>query len=107
MRTVRPLSAILAAALTLAPAASGDDPAEALPRGAAARLRHGDSVRALAFSPDGAALATAGDDSTVKVWGPRSAKESHTPLTHDGAVAALAFAADGRSLAALGGTLRL
>ncbi len=61
-----------------------------------------DPARALAFSPDGAWLAGAGADGTIRVW---SAKnwQAQAPLTgHLGTVATLAFSRDS-SLLASGG----
>jgi len=61
-----------------------------------------DPARALAFSPDGAWLAGAGADGTIRVW---SAKnwQAQPPLTgHRGTVATLAFSRDSSFLASGG-----
>ncbi|MGH3799613.1 MAG: TIR domain-containing protein, partial [Pseudonocardiaceae bacterium] len=68
---------------------------------------HTDAVIAVAFAPDGATLATAGGDRTVRLWDlsdrdrPRQLGQ---PLTgHTGTVYGVAFAPDGRTLAPAGG----
>jgi WD40 repeat protein/tRNA A-37 threonylcarbamoyl transferase component Bud32 len=66
-------------------------------------------VRAVAFSPDGARLASAGADGTVRVWDRQAAKEILTLRGPDDAIAAVAFSPDGQCLAAgtAAGTLRV
>ncbi|AWM39540.1 Serine/threonine-protein kinase PknB [Gemmata obscuriglobus] len=71
--------------------------------------RPDDPLRAVAYAPDGALVATAGDAGSVRVWDPR---HGHTWVTfsgHEGAVHGLAFSPDGTTLASAGadGTVRL
>ncbi|MBN9524438.1 WD40 repeat domain-containing protein [bacterium] len=56
---------------------------------------HKDAVTAVAFSPDGTRLATAGADKAVLVWDVAAAKALHTLARHDGAVTSVAFTPDG------------
>jgi WD40 repeat protein/serine/threonine protein kinase len=59
---------------------------------------HGDRVNALAFSPDGALLATASTDRTVKLWDLAGDREPRTLFHPVGGVGAVAFSPDGRRL---------
>ncbi|MFE5119916.1 WD40 repeat domain-containing protein [Streptomyces sp. NPDC056669] len=65
---------------------------------------HSSTIRSVAFSPDGALLATGGGDRTVRLWDPRTRAPVGEPLTgHTGAVHAVAFSPDGTLLATASG----
>jgi RNA polymerase sigma factor (sigma-70 family) len=59
-------------------------------------------VRAVAFSPDGKRLVSAGGDTAVKVWDPATGKEVRA-FHHTDAVLSVAFSPDGTILASGGG----
>jgi WD40 repeat protein len=70
---------------------------------------HEGGVQAVAFAPDGATLASAGDDGTVRLWDPATGEARRTLTGHGDWVRAVAFASDGATLASAGedGTVRL
>jgi WD40 repeat protein len=76
-------------------------------------IRHGgghqDEVLAVAFSPSGKLLASAGRDHSVRLWEPRTGKELRRLRGHQVEVYAVAFAPDGKTLASVGAdaTIRL
>jgi WD40 repeat protein/predicted Ser/Thr protein kinase len=62
---------------------------------------HTEFVKNVAFSPDGALLATAGIDGRVKIWDPATGAEVHTLAGHWQSVDDVAFSPDGRTLASI------
>jgi RNA polymerase sigma factor (sigma-70 family) len=79
-----------------------------LPQGALARLgtirlRHGDRVTCLAFSPDGNNLASGGYDQAVAIWDADTGKELARLTGHRTGIEAVAFSPDGKFLASGGG----
>src|SRR5207253_9356635 len=63
---------------------------------------HTAEVRAVAVSPDGKTLATAGDDRTVRLWELETGQLLRTLEGHGAQVRSLAFCPDGKTLASGG-----
>jgi WD40 repeat protein len=59
---------------------------------------HGAGIRAMAFSPDGTTLATAGNDGCIRLWNLTIGKERRTISDRGGIVRAMAFSPDGAQL---------
>jgi WD40 repeat protein len=59
----------------------------------------GESIRALAFSPDGRRLASAGVEQRIRIWDTESGLELLTLSGHEHVVWGLSFSPDGRRLA--------
>jgi WD40 repeat protein len=70
---------------------------------------HAGRVYCVAFSPDGALLASGGGDKTVRLWDPATGEHVRTLAGHKRAVRGMAFSPDGVLLASGGGdkTVRL
>ena len=60
---------------------------------------HRDTVRGVAFSPDGALLATCSDDKTVRLWHTGQRRRIRALIGHEKPVNAVAFSPDGALLA--------
>jgi WD40 repeat protein len=56
-------------------------------------------VMGVAFSPNGRLLATAGADTTARLWGPATGKNLRTLAGHTSTVYGVAFSQDGRLVA--------
>ncbi len=63
---------------------------------------HTNTVQALAYSPDGKTLASAGDDQTVRLWDLATGTAHRVLRDHTDAVLTVAFSPDGRTLASGG-----
>ena len=66
------------------------------------RLRHAHEVFGVAYSPDGARLATASRDRTVKIWDLANGHEMLTYTGHGDQVRFVAFNPNGKSIASAG-----
>jgi CHAT domain-containing protein/WD40 repeat protein len=65
----------------------------------ALRGAHFDMVRAVAFSPDGALLASGSDDNSIKLWSTRTGQAVRILIAPAGGVNAVAFSSNGKMLA--------
>jgi WD40 repeat protein len=97
-----PLKALLFAASTLSAAFAGLALLAAAQQASpelALQAGHRGKVHSLAFSPDGRMLASAGSDTTIKLWDTSRGLLIRTLSGHAGAVRAVTFSPDGKSLA--------
>ena len=53
----------------------------------------------MVFSPDGATLASGGDDNTVLLWDTEAEAQKRTLIGHEDAVMSVAFSLDGKTVA--------
>jgi eukaryotic-like serine/threonine-protein kinase len=63
---------------------------------------HANVIRAVAWSPDGQNIASAGDDATARVWNAATGRRIFTYLNHDSEVFAVAWSPDGQHIASGG-----
>ena len=67
-------------------------------------ILHGKQVSAVAFSPNGSVLATAGEDGLARLWRADDGIEGCPALHHGAPISSVAFSNDGRRLLTIGGT---
>lgn len=60
---------------------------------------HTDTVRTLAFSPDGKTLVTGSEDDTLRIWNPNSGSMLRKLSGHSNDIRSVVFSADGKMLA--------
>src|SRR5258708_4353226 len=74
-------------------------PAGALARMGTIRLRHGNYVSTIAFSPNGKVLASAGYDMMIRLWNPATGKQLRKLGGNINPIASIAYSPDGKLLA--------
>src|SRR5262249_18150537 len=79
-------------------------PAGALARLGTTRMRHASWVNAVAVSPDGKLVASAGDDNLGRLWNPTTGEEVCRLANHTRSVRAVCFSPDGKTLVSGGGS---
>ncbi len=73
-------------------------PDGAIVRMGTVRFRHGSSVTAVCYSPDGKTVSSASRDHTLRLWDPTTGKEVRAVAGHQSGVFSVAFSPDGARL---------
>jgi WD40 repeat protein len=70
---------------------------------------HQDAINTLAFSPDGAYLASGSDDKTIRLWNTRTWEISRALIGHTDKISCVRFSPDGKTIAgsSMDGTVKL
>ncbi len=63
---------------------------------------HTGNVWSAAYSPDGASLASASDDDTIRIWNPSTGETLQTLAGHTGSVISVTYSPDGSRIASAG-----
>jgi WD40 repeat protein len=73
------------------------------------RARHWGGIESVAFSPNGKQIASAGDDSVIRLWDAQTLRQIAILRGHNGNIYAVAYSKDAKTLASAGadGTVRL
>ncbi|MDP1829699.1 MAG: hypothetical protein Q8L48_40915 [Archangium sp.] len=90
---------MIAPALALVLALGAFEPEALLPGKPYALKGHGDAIVAIAFSPDGALLASASRDKSVKLWNLQTGELVRTVAGSEGQLSSVSFSGDGKRLA--------
>jgi WD40 repeat protein len=83
-----------------------DSQGEPVPSGAITRLgttrfQQGGVIRAVAFSPDGMRIASAGEDAYVRLWDPATGQQASESTRHYHGVSFLTYSRDGKHIASV------